>query len=176
LHHAYLTPSSFHEPIFPQRIVAYLLLIPLGGICPASEPGALNPMGLNRSFKGTETILLVEDELGVRALTQYGLQLYGYTVLTARDGEEAILMSKRHEGRIHALVTDVAMPKLNGPKLARHLVALHPRIKVLFMSGDDNADASTFNGANQKRTELLKKPFALDLLARKLRELLDIKS
>lgn len=133
-------------------------------------------MSLNRSLKGTETVLLVEDERGVRALTQYGLQLYGYIVLAARDGEEAILMSKRHAGRIHVLVTDVAMPKMNGPKLARQLVGLQPKIKVLFMSGDDYDDASTFNGANQKRTELLKKPFALDLLARKLRELLDIKS
>src|SRR5207237_8749949 len=99
-------------------------------------------MSLNRSFQGTETILLVEDELGVRALTQYGLQLYGYTVLTARDGEEAILMSKRHEGRIHALVTDVAMPKLNGPKPARHLVALHPKKKALFMADGDHYGAS----------------------------------
>lgn len=102
---------------------------------------------------------------------QYGLRLYGYTVLTARDGDEAIRISKQHAGPIHLLVTDVAMPRMNGRQLAYELVARHPKMKVLFISG--NEDAATCGGANLERTALLQKPFTPEVLARKMRELLD---
>ncbi|TLY29231.1 MAG: response regulator [Nitrospirae bacterium] len=121
--------------------------------------------------EGTETVLLVEDEFGVRVLLQYGLRLYGYTVLTARDGDDAIRISTQHAGPIHLLVTDVAMPKMNGRQLAHELVARHPKLKVLFISGDK--DAATCGGANPEETALLQKPFTPDVLARKMRELLD---
>ena len=126
----------------------------------------------DRLPEGTETILLVEDELGVRALMQYGLRLYGYTVLTARDGDEAVRISQRHGRPIHLLVTDVSMPRVNGRKLAQKLVALHPEMKVLLISGHD--DAATCGDA--EGAALLTKPFTPDVLARKARELLDSSS
>jgi|GEM_PF-973910 len=125
----------------------------------------------DRLPEGTETILLVEDELGVRALMQYGLRLYGYTVLTARDGDEALRISKRHARPIHLLVTDVMMPGMNGRQLAQALVALHPKMKVVFISGHD--DAATCVGASAEGAVLLRKPFTPDVLARKARELLE---
>ena len=102
---------------------------------------------------------------------QYGLRLYGYTVLTARDGDEAVHICKQHAGPIHLLVTDVAMPRMNGRQLADQLVASYPKMKVLFISGND--DAATCGGVNPEGTALLIKPFTPDVLARKARELFD---
>ncbi len=128
----------------------------------------------DRLPEGTETILLVEDELGVRALMQYGLRLYGYTVLAARDGDEALRLSKRHARPIHLLVTDVVMPGMDGRQLAQELVALHPKMKVVFKSGHDAA--ATCGAAGAEGAVLLRKPFTPDVLARKARELLDKRS
>jgi PAS domain S-box-containing protein len=94
---------------------------------PMPEDEALTP--------GTGTVLLVEDEEAVRKLVARVLKRAGYRVLEAEDPREAIQLASRHRGGLQALVTDVVMPGMGGTELARTLVAMHPRLKVLFMSG-----------------------------------------
>ena len=122
--------------------------------------------------KGTETILLVEDEVGIRELASDFLQGRGYMVLTAMDGNEALRIAEGHEDLIHLLVTDVVMPNVGGKELSQRLREVRPQIKVLFMSGypDHPALASADRGAP---TTVLQKPFSLDMLAHKVRGLLD---
>jgi len=123
---------------------------------------------------GTETVLLVEDEEGVRALSRQVLQDNGYEVLEARDGLEALTMSANHAGPIHLLLTDVVMPKLSGSALAERLMPLRPEMKLLFVSGFTES-ALVRNGVLTGEVECLLKPFTFDILARKVREVLDQK-
>jgi len=122
--------------------------------------------------KGTETILLVEDEVGIRELASDFLQGRGYKVLTAMDGNEALRIAEGHEDLIHLLVTDIVMPNVGGKELAHRLRKVRPQIKVLLMSGypDHPALASADVGM---RTTVLQKPFSLDTLAHKVRGVLD---
>jgi PAS domain S-box-containing protein len=122
--------------------------------------------------KGTETILLVEDESGIRELASQFLQGRGYMVLTAVDGNEALRIAEGHEDLIHLLVTDIVMPNVGGKELSQRLRQVRPQIKVLFMSGypDHPALASAELGA---QSTVLQKPFSLDMLAHKVRGLLD---
>jgi DNA-binding response OmpR family regulator len=123
---------------------------------------------------GTETVLLVEDEEGVRALSRQVLQDNGYEVLEARDGLEALTLSENHAGPIHLLLTDVVMPKLSGSALAERLMPLRPEMKLLFVSGFTES-ALVRNGVLTGEVECLLKPFTFDILARKVREVLDQK-
>ena len=122
--------------------------------------------------RGSETILLVEDEGEVRALARDILQARGYTVLEAPDGAEALRFGQRHAGVMHLMLTDVVMPGINGPELANRLVALRPGMAVLYMSGyTDNA--AVHHGVLDSGAAFLPKPIAPDALVRKVRELLD---
>ena len=121
---------------------------------------------------GMETVLLVEDEQGVRTLVRDGLRQYGYTVLEARHGVEAFLISNQHQGPIHLLVTDVVMPGMTGREVAHQLMPLHPGMKVLYISGYID-DAGLRSGTDQARTGFLQKPFTPEALARKVRDMLD---
>jgi two-component system cell cycle sensor histidine kinase/response regulator CckA len=124
--------------------------------------------------KGTETILLVEDESGIRELACEFLQRQGYRVLHGMDGNEALRIAEGHEDLIHLLVTDMAMPNVGGKELADRLRSARPQIKVLFMSGYPDHEALT--GPNVGvQTAVLQKPFSLDTLAHKVRILLDQK-
>lgn len=119
---------------------------------------------------GTETILLVEDERGVRSLLSSMLEAEGYTVVEASSGEDAIAISGSYEGTIHAMVSDVIMPGLTGPELQKRLAPARPGMKVLFMSGyTDNAVHARLLDPN---STFLGKPFTRIDLARKLRLLL----
>jgi two-component system cell cycle sensor histidine kinase/response regulator CckA len=121
---------------------------------------------------GDETILLVEDDDDVRELAREGLMLRGYKVLDVRDGSEAFLLSQGFQGVIHLVVTDVVMPNMNGPQAAE-LIRLHrPSIKVLFMSGY-TGDLPFPEGPNAPPRVLLEKPFTIDALTRKVRDVLD---
>ncbi|HTC57479.1 MAG TPA: ATP-binding protein [Candidatus Sulfotelmatobacter sp.] len=129
---------------------------------------------LAAAAKGTETILLVEDESGIRELAGEFLRRQGYMVLHAVDGDEALRIAGGHEDLIHLLVTDMAMPNLGGKELASRLRQVRPQIKVLFMSGyPDHAASADADVGGQ--TTLLQKPFSLDTLAQKVRTLLDQK-
>jgi two-component system cell cycle sensor histidine kinase/response regulator CckA len=122
--------------------------------------------------KGTETILLVEDESGIRELAGEFLRRQGYKVLHAMDGDEALRIAGGHEDLIHLLVTDMAMPNLGGKELASRLRQVRPQIKVMFMSGYPDHPAFA-DGDAGGQTTLLQKPFSLDTLAHKVRTLLD---
>ena len=122
--------------------------------------------------RGVETVLLAEDEETVRSFAREVLQGAGYTVLEAGDGEEALRVAGSFTGPIHLLLTDVIMPRLGGPELARRLQPLHPDMRVLFMSGYTDGDISSYGGLGTE-TSLLQKPFQPLVLARRVREVLE---
>ena len=125
----------------------------------------------SQSPRGSETILLVEDQDGIRELAIEFLKGSGYTILEAREGSEALQVAGQHHGRIDLLVTDVMMPRMGGRELAFRLASVRPHMKVIYMSG-----YAEYAKDNQKIAEsenvILQKPFALDTLARKVREVL----
>jgi two-component system cell cycle sensor histidine kinase/response regulator CckA len=122
--------------------------------------------------RGSETLLLVEDETGVRELTKDILLAQGYRVLVAQDGVEALQVAQEHEGPIHLLITDVVMPRLGGRELADQLRSSRPKMRVLYTSGyTDNA--LVHHGVLDEGVHFLSKPFELEALAHKVRDVLD---
>ena len=126
---------------------------------------------LTASFRGEETILLVEDEDVLRGLLAKFLRLYGYTVLEARHGGEALLTCERHQGPIHVMVTDVVMPQMSGRELADRLTPLRPEMKVLYMSGYTE-EALVQHGVADLSVAFLQKPFRPIELARRVHAVL----
>jgi signal transduction histidine kinase/ActR/RegA family two-component response regulator len=133
----------------------------------ASAPTARQP-----SPRGSETILVVEDEDDVRALTREVLQSRGYTVVEARSPVEAEVIAQQHPGAIDLLLTDVVMPGTSGNRLSEALTRLCPSLKTLYMSGYTD-DAIVHHGVLEPETPFLQKPFRNDALLRKVREVLD---
>ena len=122
--------------------------------------------------RGSETILLVEDEEPVRDVAHGILERSGYSVIEARDGAEALLISERHAGAIDLLLTDVVMPKMSGPELARRLASSRPGVKVLCMSGYTD-DAAFRHGLVDAGFAHLQKPLTIGTLTRAVRAVLD---
>jgi signal transduction histidine kinase/response regulator RpfG family c-di-GMP phosphodiesterase len=121
---------------------------------------------------GSETVLVVEDEEMVRSLTRQILHDRGYIVLEAQHGPEALRICELHAGDIHLILTDVVLPQMSGPELAARVATLRPQIKTLYMSGyTENALAHL--GEPDVDGACIQKPFALESLARKVREVLD---
>jgi two-component system cell cycle sensor histidine kinase/response regulator CckA len=131
-----------------------------------------SPSAGAKAATGTETLLLVEDEEGVRMLTRQVLQSYGYKVLDACDGAQAIRSAQQHQGPIDLVVSDVVMPGMGGRQLTERLAALRPAIKVLYLSGYTD-DAVVRHGVLTAQTHFLQKPFTPAALANKVREVLD---
>ncbi|HXL52856.1 MAG TPA: response regulator, partial [Gemmatimonadales bacterium] len=125
-----------------------------------------------RAARGTETVLVVEDEAPVRSVARQVLERHGYTVLEAPSAEAALDIVARYSGTIHLLLTDVVMPGLNGRELANRLAGLRPDAKVIFMSGYTD-DAVTRHGVLEPGSAYVQKPFTPDAIARKVREVLD---
>lgn len=124
------------------------------------------------SLTGSETIMVVEDDKMVRDMAKSILQQYGYSILDAQDGKEAIRVSKKYEGPIQLMLTDVVMPGISGRVLAERLAVQRPKMKVLYMSGyTDNAIVR--HGVLDKEVILIQKPFTVEALAKKVREVLD---
>jgi two-component system cell cycle sensor histidine kinase/response regulator CckA len=136
--------------------------LPLG--TPDVEPTA--------SPTGSETVLLVEDEAALRRLSRRVLAQFGYTVLEAPDGEEALHLAEAYHGPINLVLTDVVMPRLSGRDLAERVLASHPEAKILFMSGYMD-DAVVQQGLQTQSISLLRKPFTPYALAARIREVLD---
>jgi CheY-like chemotaxis protein len=127
---------------------------------------------LPRPAPGTETILLVEDEEGVRELVRDYLRNNGYHVLEAADGVKAQDLAAAHRGPIQLLITDVVMPRVSGRELATRLTAARPHMKVLYISG--YTDDSIFrHGVLEGGMAFLQKPFTLKSIGQKIREVLD---
>jgi two-component system, cell cycle sensor histidine kinase and response regulator CckA len=121
--------------------------------------------------RGTETILFAEDQEGIRHLARPFLEDLGYKVLEAGDGEAALQIAKQYKDEIHVLLTDVVMPKMGGHALAKRLLVLRPDVRVLYISGYAEYTATdSYEGGFR-----LQKPFTMDTLARKVREVLNAK-
>jgi CheY-like chemotaxis protein len=124
-----------------------------------------------RARHGSETILLVEDEEAVRILVKKTLELNGYTVVDAANGNEALKLSQTHDGPIHLVLTDVVMPEMGGQELVSRLCAVRPQLKVLYMSGyADRVIQQEILGSN---VAFLEKPATQETLIRQVREVLD---
>jgi PAS domain S-box-containing protein len=122
--------------------------------------------------RGSEIILVVEDDNVVRMAVSTSLRGHGYTVLEASNGAEALLVCERHRGPIHLLVTDVVMPKMSGPEFVTRLTPLHPETKILYMSAHI-LDTLVYRRVIEQGTTFLEKPFTRISLMRKVREILD---
>jgi len=128
--------------------------------------------GRSVAMRGTETVLLVEDEDQVRAVGCAILRRHGYHVLEASNGGEAFRSARDFPGEIHLLLTDVVMPRVSGRKLAEQLAPERPAMKVLFASGYTD-DAIVRHGVLEAGVAFIQKPFKPDALVRKVREVLD---
>lgn len=136
---------------------------------PASSP---SDQAEPETLLGMETILLIEDNDQVRSVTREVLQEYGYTLLEARGGQEALQLATHYAGAIHLVLTDVIMPGMSGKDAADKLTETRPDLRVLFMSGyTDNIIAH--HGILDPGVHLLQKPYDADTLARKVREVLN---
>ena len=124
-------------------------------------------------MEGSETILLVEDEDALRTLLCRFFRLYGYNVIEARHGGEALLLCERHQGPIHLMLTDVVMPQMSGKELADRLAPVHPEMTVFFMSGYTGSDLTSY-GAPGPSQHFIPKPFRPLDLVKKVRDLLDV--
>jgi len=133
-------------------------------------PGA--GVSLAAKLEGSETILVVEDEEALRTLLVRFFRLYGYNVLEARHGGEALLLCERHPGPIHLMITDVVMPQMSGRELAKRLAQLHPEMTVFFMSGYTGNDLSGY-GAPESSSHFISKPFRPMDLVKQVRDFLD---
>lgn len=125
-----------------------------------------------RSYSGSETILLVEDEDIVRNFARRVLVTNGYHVLDAGSGEEALEMCEKHEGVIDLLLTDVVMPRMSGRDVAEQILPFYPTLKVLFMSGYTDDEIGQY-GVGGLDTDFLQKPFAPNDVLKKIRDMLD---
>jgi len=125
--------------------------------------------------RGDETILIVEDEEEVRKLARKILEKQGYRILETLNGDDALLACETRKSPIHLMLTDIVMPGMSGSELAKLLKPLYPEIRILYMSGyTDNAIVR--HGALGKGVNYIQKPFTMEGLARKVREVLDKES
>ena len=136
---------------------------PLTEVAPRQEP---------RTVSGTETVLLVEDDTPTRELMCRTLAPQGYTVVEARDVWDALTQARSRASRIDLLLTDIVMPEMNGPQLAQHVVGMHPKIRVLYVSGFPQASALGGQAVSD-RVSFLPKPFTPGTLLGSVREALD---
>jgi DNA-binding NtrC family response regulator len=122
--------------------------------------------------RGSETILVVEDNHEVRRVTRRILRMQGYGVLEASNASIAFSTCTQHEGPIHLVITDVVMPEMNGPDLVKRIILQYPEIKVLYMSGYVKNFIS-YQVILEKGMDYIQKPFTVNELAKKVREVLD---
>jgi two-component system cell cycle sensor histidine kinase/response regulator CckA len=133
---------------------------------------AAAPHAAPRPQVGTETVLLVEDEPGVREFIRLALRRFGYAVVDAGNAEEALILLAERKGPIHLLLTDVVLPGITGRELAARVTQGHPHVPVLFMSGYTDEMRST-EGVLESGVQLLEKPFTAQALLTKIRQRLD---
>jgi hypothetical protein len=163
------------EPGHGATFQIYLPRVGLPTPATAAQPAGRESMG-EGARAGGKTILLAEDERGVRLLLRTTLESNGYSLLEAGSGEEALSRAQAHQGRIDLLLTDVVMPGMSGAALAERVVANQDRagLKIVFMSGytGDATAQAVLDDLRGAGAELLAKPFTPDALLRKVQELL----
>ena len=159
------TVNVYSEPGHGTSFKCYLPRASEAVEAPAPESAA-------SAATGSETILLAEDEEAVRKAVRQTLTRHGYRVLETAGGPAALALVKSHPGPIHLLLTDVVMPGMSGRELADRLTARRPEVRVLFMSGYTD-DAVVRHGMLEPGLAYLQKPFCPDVLAEKVREVLD---
>ncbi|MCB9477872.1 MAG: response regulator [Deltaproteobacteria bacterium] len=137
-----------------------------------AEDEAPEEAGRPKSLHGNETILLVEDEPSVLNLASRILRQYGYSVLTARDGREALALSREQKGPIALMITDVIMPRMSGYKLSAALQAERPEMRTMFVSGHAD-DVVAHIIPTHHVDQFLRKPFTPEQLVEKVRHLID---
>jgi PAS domain S-box-containing protein len=150
------------------RGTAFHIYLPRIKPAPTEQPGSLAPAG---SLRGSETVLLVEDQDAVRQLARTILESYGYCVLQASNGPEAIALAEQHPAPIHMLLTDIILPRMDGRTLADKLRAVRPETRVLYISGYSEEKIGA-NRAPDSDLAYLPKPFTSEALAAKVREIL----
>jgi two-component system cell cycle sensor histidine kinase/response regulator CckA len=166
-----VTQSGGHISVISTPGQGTILTIDLPRI---EDPLSALPRGLPQTSppEGTETVLLVEDEETVRSVAREVLQIVGYTVVEAASGEEALQRAAQHPGTIQLLLTDVVTPGMSGRELAERLMLDDPTLGVLYLSGYTD-EAIAHHGVLEAGIELLHKPFTPEMLARRVREVLD---
>jgi two-component system cell cycle sensor histidine kinase/response regulator CckA len=163
--------SDGHIRVYSEegRGTTFKIYLPLAQEMADALPGGEETGALPR---GTEMVLLVEDDLTVGELVHRLLTQHGYAVLMASSGAEALVLARQYGGEIQLLLTDVVMPGLSGAALAEQLAEIQPTLKVLFMSGYTN-DAIVHHGVLEPGISFLQKPFGPADLLRKVRAVLD---
>jgi DNA-binding NtrC family response regulator len=132
----------------------------------AAYPAALLP-----SVAGSETVLVAEDEESVRRMIRSVLERHGYTVLEAADGAEGRRLLEEHEARIGLLITDVVMPRLDGPSLAAQALARRPDLRVIYLPG--SAEETALAAGAPGKAVFVQKPFTAARLMHAVRDVLD---
>ena len=178
-----LSESVFAVPLEEVHSIVHLPALSRPPGMPVLLEGFLNLRGkvvpvvrLDRLFElpekglGPYTILLVEDEDSVRELARRVLERSGYRVLLARNGNEALEVCGSHRGPVHLMLTDITMPQMSGPELAREAASRFPGLKIAYISGCSEANTKELPGPYG---DLLGKPFTAEALIAKVREVLD---
>jgi PAS domain S-box-containing protein len=155
----------------PEHGTVFKIYLPIADRAGVAEISTPLPEG--RGLHGSETILLVEDEQRVRVLARTILRRYGYNVIEAQGGGDALLLCEQHPATIHLLLTDVVMPRMSGRQLAERLLTIRPEMKVLYMSGYTD-DAVVRHGILHSTIAFIQKPITPEALARKVRETLGV--
>lgn len=168
--HGVVTQSGGHVVIQSEVGVGttFQILLPL-----VIDPPPKAFVDSNRyASRGTETVLLVEDDKAVRTITRISLQSQGYTVVEASDGLAGLQQAETYPGEIHLLISDVVMPEMGGRQLLTEVRKHRPDLRVLFMSGYTD-DAVLLHGVVEATDAFIQKPFTPLSLARKVREVID---
>jgi hypothetical protein len=166
--------SGGHVAVYsePGRGTCFKVYLPRDREAARGSAATAQPASSNH---GNETILLVEDEDGVRSLARMVLERHGYQVLEARHGGEALSLCEQTQEPIHLLATDVVMPQMSGRELAERIAPRRPHMKVLYLSGYMD-DAIVRHGLLHAEVPFLQKPYTPESLAQKVREVLDRRS
>jgi len=153
----------------PGQGTTFRIALPLSTESPAPVAGTTQRASV---IRGTETILLVEDEDGVRLLAREALRAAGYRVVEASHGVDALVRARQHHGPIHLVVTDVIMPHMGGPELVEKLNEMFPDVKTIYMSGYTDSTV-IHEGVLSRSVAFLDKPFTGEELTQEVRRVLD---